>query len=95
MYKRQDSISIRFEVGSLEDSITVNTYVTPMSRNVEFGVELLLDTLTLVNEYTIEPGQIENETSLPNTGSRASSVAVALLGLLTVGAGTVLTKMRK
>ena len=90
-----DSISIRFEVGSLEDSITVNTYVTPMSRNVEFGVELLLDTLTLVNEYTIEPDQVENEVSLPNTGSRTSSAAVALLGLLTAGAGAVLTKKRK
>ena len=66
-----------------------------MVRNVEFGVELLLDTLTLVNKYTIEPDQVENEVSLPNTGSRTSSAAVALLGLLTAGAGAVLTRKRE
>lgn len=84
-----DSISIRFVVGSLEDSISVKTYVVPMSREVQFGVELLLDTLTLVNEYTIEAD------SLPETGAATSSVVALSIGLMAIGSGSVLRKKVK
>ena len=49
-----DTTNIRFAVSSLSDSIKVKTYVVPMSREVEFGVELLKDTLTFIKEYTVD-----------------------------------------
>ena len=42
-------ISLRFAVGSLEDSLNVSAYVDAMGSNVDFGVNLLKDTLTLVD----------------------------------------------
>lgn len=82
-----DSTNVRFAVSSLSDTIKVKTYVVPMSREVEFGVELLKDTLTLIKEYTVD--------TLPQTGAATSSVAVAGLGLLLTSAGAVLTRKRK
>ena len=82
-----DLTNIRFKVSSLNDTIKVKTYVVPMSREVEFGVELLKDTLTFIKEYTVD--------TLPQTGAATSSAAVAGLGLLLTSAGTVLTKKRK
>lgn len=82
-----DSTNIRFAVSSLSDTIKVKTYVVPMSKEVEFGVELLQDTLTFIKEYTVE--------TLPQTGAAASSAAVAGLGLLLTSAGAVLAKKRK
>lgn len=82
-----DSTNIRFAVSSLSDTIKVKTYVVPMSKEVEFGVELLQDTLTFIKEYTVE--------TLPQTGAATSSAAVAGLGLLLTSAGAVLTKKRK
>lgn len=82
-----DSTNIRFAVSSLTDDIKVKVYVVPMSREVEFGVELLVDTLTFIKEYTVE--------TLPNTGATTSSVAVAGLGLILTSAGAVLTRKRK
>lgn len=82
-----DSTNIRFAVSSLSDTIKVKTYVVPMSKEVEFGVELLQDTLTFIKEYTVE--------TLPQTGAVASSAAVAGLGLLLTSAGAVLAKKRK
>ena len=54
VYKRQvtynnDESIVKFEVASLDDDIKVSTYVVPMERNVEFGVALKNDTLTLVD----------------------------------------------
>ena len=82
-----DTTNIRFEVSSLSDSIKVKTYVVPMSREVEFGVTLLEDTLTFIKEYTVE--------TLPQTGAPIGAGAVAGLGMLLTSAGTVLVKKRK
>ncbi len=82
-----DTTNIRFAVSSLSDSIKVKTYVVPMSREVEFGVTLLEDTLTFIKEYTVE--------TLPQTGSPIGAGAVAGLGMLLTSAGTVLVKKRK
>ena len=84
-----DSISIRFVMSSLNDSISVQTYVVPMGRTVEFGVQLLLDTMTLVDEYTIEADE------LPETGAATSSAVAVALGLAAVGSGAVIRKKRK
>ena len=82
-----DTTNIRFAVSSLSDSIKVKTYVVPMSREVEFGVTLLEDTLTFIKEYTVE--------TLPQTGAPIGAGAVAGLGMLLTSAGTVLVKKRK
>lgn len=82
-----DTTNIRFAVSSLSDSIKVKTYVVPMSREVEFGVELLKDTLTFIKEYTVD--------TLPQTGAPVGAGAVAGLGLILTSAGIVLAKKRK
>ena len=81
-----DSVSIKFTIASLNDAISVKTYVVPMTRDVEFGVELLLDTMTLVNEYTIEAD------SLPETGATTSSALALSMGLMAIGSGALLRK---
>lgn len=82
-----DTTNVRFAVSSLSNSIKVKTYVVPMSREVEFGVTLLEDTLTFIKEYTVD--------TLPETGAPIGSGAVAGLGMLLTSAGAVLAKKRK
>lgn len=81
-----DETNIRFAVSSLSDKIVVKTYVVPMDRNVEFEVELLVDTLTFIKDFTVS--------TLPNTGG-TSAAAVLGLGAMLTTAGTVLTRKRK
>lgn len=82
-----DTTNIRFAVSSLSDSIKVKTYVVPMSREVEFGITLLEDTLTFIKEYTVD--------TLPQTGAPIGSGAIAGLGMILTSAGAVLAKKRK
>ena len=82
-----DTTNVRFVLSSLSDSIKVKTFVIPMSRDVEFGVTLLEDTLTFIKEYTVE--------TLPQTGAPIGAGAVAGLGLMLTTAGTVLVRKRK
>ena len=82
-----DTTNFRFRVSSLSDTIKVKVYVVPMSKEVEFEVELLEDTLTFIKEYTVE--------TLPQTGAAVSSASVLGLGLILTSAGAVLTKKRK
>ena len=82
-----DTTNVRFAVSSLSDSIKVKTYVVPMSREVEFGVTLLKDTLTFIKEYTVD--------KLPETGAPIGSGAIASLGMILTSAGVVLAKKRK
>ena len=81
-----DTTNVRFVLSSLSDSIKVKTFVIPMSRDVEFGVTLLEDTLTFIKEYTVE--------TLPQTGAPIGAGAVAGLGLMLTTAGTVLVRKR-
>lgn len=81
-----DTTNVRFVLSSLSDSIKVKTSVVPMSRDVEFGVTLLEDTLTFIKEYTVE--------TLPQTGAPIGAGAVAGLGLMLTTAGTVLVRKR-
>ncbi len=82
-----DTTNVRFAVSSLSDSIKVKTYVVPMSKEVEFGVTLLEDTLTFVKEYTVD--------TLPQTGAAVGSGAIAGLGMILTSAGAVLVRKRK
>lgn len=77
---------IRFKVSSLADEIKVKVYVVPMSREVEFEVKLLEDTLTFIKEYKID--------KLPETGAVAGSSIIYGLGLMLTSAGVVLSKKR-
>ncbi|MGL5311940.1 MAG: NEAT domain-containing protein [Peptostreptococcaceae bacterium] len=85
--KSGDTISLRFKVSSLSDSIKVGMYVVPMSKDIKFTVTLLEDTLTFVKDYEIST---ENGTTLPQTGSildttmgvGAGSALMAVGGLL-------------
>ena len=81
-----DTTNVRFVLSSLSDSIKVKTFVVPMTRDVEFGVTLLEDTLTFIKEYTVE--------TLPQTGAPIGAGAVAGLGLMLTTAGTVLVRKR-
>ena len=81
-----DTTNVRFVLSSLSDSIKVKTFVVPMSRDVEFGVTLLEDTLTFIKEYTVE--------TLPQTGAPIGAGAVAGLGLMLTTTGTVLVRKR-
>lgn len=81
-----DTTNVRFVLSSLSDSIKVKTFVVPMSRDVEFGVTLLEDTLTFIKEYTVE--------TLPQTGAPIGAGAVAGLGLMLTTAGAVLVRKR-
>lgn len=81
-----DTTNVRFVLSSLSDSIKVKTFVVAMSRDVEFGVTLLEDTLTFIKEYTVE--------TLPQTGAPIGAGAVAGLGLMLTTAGTVLVRKR-
>lgn len=83
-----DEVKVRFEVSKLSDSIKVSTYVVPMSRNVEFSVELLENTLTFIKEYDVENG------TLPQTGSPINPETAAALGTILLGAGYVLIKRK-
>ena len=57
-----------------------------MSREVEFGVDLLEDTLTFIKEYDVE--------TLPQTGSPINAGTAATLGTILLGVGYALIKRK-
>ena len=83
--KSGDSISLRFKVSDLSDSIKVGLYVIPMSREISFGVSLLEDTLKFVKDF-----DVNEDGTLPQTGALidsniaigAGSAMMALAGIL-------------
>ena len=78
--KSGDSISLRFKVSSLSDTIKVGMYVVPMSRDIQFTVKLLEDTLTFVKDYEVSSDELS---TLPQTGS-------VIDGTMAIGVGTSL-----
>lgn len=91
--KSGDTISLRFKVSSLSDTIKVGTYVVPMSRNIEFTVKLLEDTLTFVKDYEVTD---ENGSTLPQTGSFIdSNLAMTLGGSLVLMGGFLNRRKRQ
>ena len=89
--KLGDSISLRFKVSNLSDSIKVGLYVVPMSRNIEFGVNLLEDTLTFVKDFDLNEGG-----TLPQTGSLINSnIAIGAGSMMMAAAGILGRRKRK
>ena len=73
-------VSLKFAVGSLEDSIKVSAYVSMMGKNVEFGVDILEDTLTLAtdgitNNGVTTGGVTGGTTSGSTTGSTTNGTS--------------------
>lgn len=67
-------VSLKFEVGSLKDSIKASAYVSMMGNNVEFGVNILEDTLKLVTEGSANIGGTTSDSATSgNTNNNASS----------------------
>ena len=69
-------VSLKFEVGSLKDSIKASAYVSMMGNNVEFGVNILEDTLKLVTDGSANIGGTTSDSATSgNTNNNASSGA--------------------
>lgn len=69
-------VSLKFEVGSLKDSIKASAYVSMMGNNVEFGVNILEDTLKLVTDGSDNIGGTTSDSATSgNTNNNASSGA--------------------
>lgn len=67
-------VSLKFEVGSLKDSIKASAYVSMMGNNVEFGVNILEDTLKLVTDGSANIGGTTSDSATTgNTNNNASS----------------------
>ena len=88
--KSGDSISLRFKVSDLSDSIKVGMYVIPMSRDIEFGVTLLEDTLTFVKDF-----ELNEDGTLPQTGSAIDSSIIMGAGAMMMATGLVGRRKRK
>ena len=69
-------VSLKFEVGSLKDSIKASAYVSMMGNNVEFGVNILEDTLKLVTDGSANIGGTTSDSATSgNINNNASSGA--------------------
>lgn len=69
-------VSLKFEVGSLKDSIKASAYVSMMGNNVEFGVNILEDTLKLITDGSANIGGTTSDSATSgNTNNNASSGA--------------------
>lgn len=90
--KSGDSISLRFRVSSLSDTIKVGMYVVPMSRNIDFTVKLLQNTLKFVKEYELTS---ENGGVLPQTGSAIDTTMMMGAGSALIAAGEILRRRKK
>lgn len=90
--KSGDSISLRFKVSSLSDTIKVGMYVVPMSRNIEFTVKLLEDTLTFVKDYEVSS---DGTSTLPQTGSAIEGTMVMGVGTSLMALGTLLNRRKR
>lgn len=89
--KSGDSISLRFRVSSLSDTIKVGMYVVPMSRNIDFTVKLLQNTLKFVKDYELTS---ENEGVLPQTGSAIDTTIMMGAGSALIAAGGILRRKK-
>lgn len=90
--KSGDSISLRFKVSSLSDTIKVGTYVVPMSRDIEFTVKLLESTLKFVKEYEVSSN---GSSTLPQTGSAIDGTMTMGIGTSLMALGTLLNRRKR
>lgn len=86
--KDSSSISIKFEIPSVDANIKIALHVIPMNADIDFEVKLLKDTLTFVKEYE------EESKTLPQTGSLLNSDTMLMAGSLMI-AGVKISPFKK
>ncbi|MDQ0150953.1 NEAT domain-containing protein [Eubacterium multiforme] len=97
-YRNGNITKVRFEIPNLDSKMKVKCFVIPMGRNVEFGVELLKDTLKFEKEYKVNGNELKNESGisnkLPATGMDFVGNALAGLGAIGLGALSIISKRK-
>lgn len=97
-YKNGNVTKVRFEVPNLDSKIKVKSFVIPMGMNVEFGVELLKDTLKFEKEYKVSDSEVNKEhgisNKLPATGMDFLGSVLAGLGSIGAGALAIFSKRK-
>ena len=83
------SKSYRFKISSLKDDIKVSAYIIPMSRLVEFGVQLLESTYTFVKDID------GSGSSLPQTGSVINAESMLAGGSLITALGAFIGRRKR
>ena len=83
------SKSYRFNISSLKDDIKVSAYIIPMSRSVEFGVQLLESTYTFVKDID------GSGSSLPQTGSVINAESMLAGGSLITALGAFIGRRKR
>ena len=83
------SKSYRFKISSLKDDIKVSAYIIPMSRSVEFGVQLLESTYTFVKDID------GSGSSLPQTGSVINAESMLAGGSLITALGAFIGRRKR
>ena len=61
--------TFKFEIYNVNDEITMSMLITAINNNIEFGISLLEDTLTLVEEGTVSNDEGEEESSIQTLSS--------------------------
>ena len=61
--------TFKFEIYNVNDEITMSMLITAINNNIEFGISLLEDTLTLVEEGTVSKDEGEEESSIQTLSS--------------------------
>ena len=84
-----NSKSYRFKISSLKDDIKVSAYIIPMSRSVEFGVQLLESTYTFVKDID------GSGSSLPQTGSVINAESMLAGGSLITALGAFIGRRKR
>lgn len=59
--------TFKFEIGSVNDEIKMSMLIVPINKTIEFGVSLLGDTMTLVEEGEVTKNEAEEDESAIQT----------------------------
>ena len=98
-----DSVSVKFRINDLNDSIKVGLYVAAMGRNVEFGLDLLAeDESDLLNgtgsgstSTDKNEGSQDTSATLPQTGAAINANMMMGAGAIMMSAGILGRRKRK
>ena len=98
-----DSVSVKFRINDLNDSIKVGLYVAAMGRNVEFGLDLLAeDESDLLNgtgsgstSTDKNEGSQDTSATLPQTGAAIDANMIMGAGAIMMSAGILGRRKRK
>ena len=84
-----DSVSVKFRIADLNDSIKVGLYVAPMGRDIEFGLDLVATDEQAIVNGTESGATNENEGS-GNTGATLPQTGAAIDANMIMGAGAIM-----